>query len=79
KLRLDLEKQFGEEYGRYLSLLKEVRRKLKEGVDAEERIRILYRLIESDLLDLVRERRNREIQVRIQELTGLENFDLSYL
>jgi precorrin-2 dehydrogenase/sirohydrochlorin ferrochelatase len=78
KLRMDLEKQFGGEYVPYLTLLKRVRQALGDR-NGEERKAILYRLIESDLLELVRERRLEEIRNRIRDLAGLENPDLTFL
>jgi precorrin-2 dehydrogenase/sirohydrochlorin ferrochelatase len=77
KLRQDLERQFGEEYEILLNVLREVRESLKDKVTRAERRRILRRLIDSDLLHLIRSRAYGEIPERVKTVAGLEVFHWS--
>ena len=71
KLRQILENQFGKEYGDFLQLLGAVRRKLLSAAHEPESHKPLFeQLINSDLLELVRQGRKNEINARLAEILG---------
>jgi len=71
KLRQTLENQFGKEYGDFLQLLGAVRRKLLRTAHEPEIHKPLFeQLINSDLIELVREGRKDEINIRLAEILG---------
>ena len=73
KLRQTLENQFGKEYGDFLRLLGAVRRKLLATAHEPESHKPLFeQLINSDLLELVREGRKDEINARLAQILGPE-------
>ncbi len=79
KLRRTLENQFGKEYGDFLRLLGALRRKLLQGAHEPEIHKPLFeQLVNSDLLELVREGRQDEINVRLAEILG-PGYDLEEL
>ncbi|MDK2986028.1 MAG: precorrin-2 dehydrogenase [Clostridia bacterium] len=68
KLRRQLEFQFGEEYEIYVQLLGEMRERiLKEIPEENKRRKIFKRLVDSDLLDLIKEGKQSKIKERIEE------------
>jgi len=68
KIRLDLEKKFGPEYGPYLDLLGEIREKIKLKYKcADERSRAWNRILESDILSLVKNGEDELVKERIKE------------
>ena len=73
RLRQILENQFGKEYGKFLQLLGAVRRKLLATAHEPEIHKPLFeQLINSDLLELVRQGRSDEINARLAEILGPE-------
>jgi precorrin-2 dehydrogenase/sirohydrochlorin ferrochelatase len=71
RLRQILENQFGKEYGDFLQLLGAVRRKLLSAAHEPESHKPLFeRLINSDLLELVRQGKKDEINARLDEILG---------
>lgn len=72
RLRQDLERRLGPEFGDYLQILGGLRdAMLEHHPDFDERRRIWYRLADSDLIDLVREGRSAEVRQRIEEIAGI--------
>lgn len=71
KLRKELEKQFGDEYAEFLRLMGAIRGQLLRRSQASESHRALFEeLIRSGLLDLVRERRWKEIDRLLHRVLG---------
>jgi precorrin-2 dehydrogenase/sirohydrochlorin ferrochelatase len=71
KLRQTLENQFGKEYGDFLRLLGAIRHKLLRTAHEPEIHKPLFeQLINSDLIELVREGRKDEINIRLAEILG---------
>ncbi len=68
KIRLDLEKKFGPEYGPYLNLLGEIREKIKLKYKCvDERSKAWNRILESDILNLVKNGEDELVKERIKE------------
>jgi siroheme synthase-like protein len=54
RIRERLEQEFGDEYARFLELTAELREQIKVPGDQDERAKAWYRVIDSDVMDLVR-------------------------
>ncbi|MDO8885938.1 bifunctional precorrin-2 dehydrogenase/sirohydrochlorin ferrochelatase [Candidatus Oleimmundimicrobium sp.] len=68
KIRLKLEKEFGPEYEPYLNLLGEIREKIKEKYDlADERNKAWGRILESNILKLIRDGKDELLKEIIKE------------
>jgi len=71
KLRKELEKQFGEEYGPLLRLMGAIReRLLSEKHEPEAHKPLFEKLIAAGLLDLIRENQTGQIDALLQEVLG---------
>ncbi len=71
KLRKDLEKTFGEEYARFLTLMGAVRNKLLAEKHAPEAHKPLFeKLINSGLIDLIKNNRTEDINRLLDEILG---------
>jgi siroheme synthase-like protein len=54
RIRERLEREFGEEYARFLSLMAELRDSVKVPGDQDDRAKAWYRVVDSDVMELVR-------------------------
>ena len=54
RIRERLEREFGEEYARFLTLMAELREQIKVPGDQDDRAKAWYRVVDSDVMDLVR-------------------------
>lgn len=71
KLRKDLEKNFGDEYARFLALMGAVRNRLLQTAHAPEAHKPLFeRLIQGNLLELIKDNRKTEINRLLAEVLG---------
>ena len=71
KLRKDLEKQFGEEYGRFLRLMGAIRKKLLSKEHKPEAHKHLFeQIINKDVLTLFKEERYEEIDSILLKILG---------
>lgn len=71
KLRKTLENQFGEEYGDFLQLMGAIRKKLLSESHAPETHKQLFnRLIDSELLDMIREGNKKDINSLLLKILG---------
>lgn len=68
RLRERLEREIGEEYGGLVELLGELRLEVSAPGDPQERAAAWYRVVDSDVLDLVRAGRIEEARARAREL-----------
>lgn len=68
RLRERLEAEFGEEYARYLQLIREVKDSISLPSSQAERARAWYRVVDSDVIDLVRDGKMDEARTRAIEL-----------
>ena len=72
RLRQRLEGELGEEYGRFLSLAGTVRAPLASlHPDFGERRELWYRLVDSDVLDLLRQGEEDAARARFEEILGV--------
>jgi precorrin-2 dehydrogenase / sirohydrochlorin ferrochelatase len=72
RLRQQLERQVGPEHGRFLELAAAVRAPLGERVaDFAERKERWYRLVDSDVLDLLRQGEDETARQRFREILGV--------
>ncbi len=72
RVRERLERELGDEYGRFLELAAELRVPLARAVpDFQRRKAIWYRLVDSDVLALLRAGDESRARARIQEITGI--------
>jgi precorrin-2 dehydrogenase/sirohydrochlorin ferrochelatase len=78
-LRKQLENQFGEEYAEFLLLMGAIRRKLLQEEHAPEAHKPIFEsLINSNMIELVREKRTEEINSLLQQTLG-DGFSLAEL
>ncbi|MGA1841275.1 MAG: bifunctional precorrin-2 dehydrogenase/sirohydrochlorin ferrochelatase [bacterium] len=69
RIREKLEKEFGPEYSEFLKLIDRVRKKaLVKIPDPEKRRELFYNLVDSDLLQLIREGNDEEVKKRLEGL-----------
>ena len=83
KVRQTLEQHFGPEYDLALRLLARVRERVaRNGLSADERQRLFTVLVDSPLLDYLRERQTDKLNALLQETIGesctLEELGLSF-
>jgi precorrin-2 dehydrogenase/sirohydrochlorin ferrochelatase len=72
KIKKELEKQYGEEYIKYINILGEIRKKvLANEQDPDKRKQIFHSLVESDILELVKLGEEGMIKERIDECLSL--------
>jgi precorrin-2 dehydrogenase/sirohydrochlorin ferrochelatase len=71
KLRKDLEKQFGEEYGKLLRLMGTIRKKLlRQAHKPEAHKPIFEQLINSDLIGMIKENKLEDINALLFDILG---------
>jgi precorrin-2 dehydrogenase / sirohydrochlorin ferrochelatase len=76
KIRLEMEKEFGEEYALLLDILGELRKRiLDKGRPSPENKKVFEAVVNSDALDLLRKKKWDEARSVIRKLTG-EDIDL---
>ncbi len=74
KIRQELEKRYGPEYGLFLDKLALIRKRvLAEVADEQKRRRIFQDIVDSDAIDLLRQGKAHEAEVRMIELAGLRH------
>ncbi len=75
KVRQELEKIYGPEYGLFLDKLAVIRRRvLNEVVNEQERHQIFQAILDSDAIELFRQGKNRQAEVRMIEMAGLHQY-----
>jgi precorrin-2 dehydrogenase/sirohydrochlorin ferrochelatase len=78
KIREELEKHYGPEYELLLNTLTSIRKKvLEEVIDERARKKIFQSIVDSDVIDLLRQGKTHEAELRMAELTGFTNQDES--
>ncbi len=77
RLRRRFSAMLGSELGRYIAVLDGVRQRLKDSsLDFDQKKRVMYRLIDSDLQQLVRESNRPAIERRIENAIGQASSDV---
>ncbi len=73
KIRRELEERYGQEYGTFLEMLRRLRKDIPGLVrDEQERRRIYESVVESDILELLRQGRTEDAEKRLKKITGLQ-------
>ncbi len=73
KIRKQLERLYGSEYAEYIKLLGECREiVLKKIPDINKRRQIFQKLVDSDLLELIKQKDQARIRQRVEEITGVD-------
>lgn len=73
KIRMELDKMFGPEYDLFLQRMSALRgRLMAQQKDEGERSRIFQAVVDSDVLDLLRQGRLHEADILIAELSGMK-------
>jgi precorrin-2 dehydrogenase/sirohydrochlorin ferrochelatase len=77
QIRQKLEKEFGPEYDLFIDLLSQVRRQLhKLAVPEEKRSSILNKLVESDILELLKENQKEKALEKVKEISQLSQIKI---
>lgn len=77
QIRQKLEKEFGPEYDLFIDLLSQVRRQLhKLAVPEEERSSILNKLVESDILELLRKKEKVKALDKVKDISKIAQINL---
>ncbi len=75
KVRQELEKIYGPEYGMFLDKLAVIRRRvLNEVVNEQERHQIFQAILDSDAIELFRQGKYHQAEVRMIEMAGLHQY-----
>ena len=76
RLRERFEREFGEEYDHFLSLMQALREPMKRNYsDFERRKQTWYDLVDSDVIDLLRQKNIEEAHKQIRNIVGSEVFE----
>lgn len=74
KIAQELGQQYGHEYESFLDKLTTIRKRILEGVaDEGERGKIFQAIIDSDVVELLRQGKTHEAEIRMTELAGLKH------
>lgn len=69
RIRERLEGEFGPEYAKFLEIIDRVRQKALATIpEPEKRRELFYRIVDSDLIELIREGRDQEVRKRLEGL-----------
>jgi precorrin-2 dehydrogenase/sirohydrochlorin ferrochelatase len=72
KIRSELEEQYGREYEEFLAKMTQLRHLLTEHVADEQTRRAVFQaLVDSDVMDLIRQGKTHEADQRISQISGL--------
>lgn len=72
RLRERLEAEFGPEYAEFVALLGDLRERVKAKYpETEERKAMWYRLVDSDIIELIRQGRDDLARQRVEEIIGI--------
>jgi precorrin-2 dehydrogenase / sirohydrochlorin ferrochelatase len=74
KIRQDIEQRYGSEYGIFLDKISSVRKRVIELVPDEHRRRQIFQeIVNSDVIDLIRQGKTHMAELRMAELAGLKH------
>lgn len=69
KIRIELEKKYGKEYGLFLNLMEGIRKRLMKEIPSEvERRKIFHGLVNSDLIEIIRKKGIRAAKVKAEKI-----------
>ncbi len=74
KIRHDIELKYGREYGLFLEKMSLFRKRVREEIpDQQKRRQVFQAIVESDVIDLVRQGNVHEAELRMAEIAGLKH------
>jgi precorrin-2 dehydrogenase/sirohydrochlorin ferrochelatase len=74
KIRQELEAQYGKEYELFLQKFSAIRKRVLENIPDEQKRRALFQaIVDSDVLDLLRQGKSDEADARMAEIAGLRH------
>jgi precorrin-2 dehydrogenase/sirohydrochlorin ferrochelatase len=74
KIRQDIEQQYGREYGLFLDKMSAIRNRVLEEVpDRQKRHAVFQAIVDSDVIDLIRQGKTHEAELRMTEIAGLKH------
>jgi len=74
KIRQDIEQRYGSEYGLFLDKMSAIRNRVLEEVpDGQKRHAVFQAIVDSDVIDLVRQGKTHEAELRMTEIAGLKH------
>ncbi len=76
KIRQEIESRYGAEYALFLERLAKIRQQVLEEVpDEQQRRTIFQRIVDSDVINLLQQGRERDADLRIAEISALKTLD----
>jgi precorrin-2 dehydrogenase/sirohydrochlorin ferrochelatase len=73
KIRQDIEQRYGKEYGLFLDKMSAIRNRVLEEVpDGQKRHAVFQAIVDSDVIDLIRQGKMHEAELRMTEIAGLK-------
>ena len=74
KIRQDIEQRYGSEYGLFLDKMSAIRNRVLEEVpDGQKRYAVFQAIVDSDVIDLIRQGKTHEAELRMTEIAGLKH------
>jgi precorrin-2 dehydrogenase/sirohydrochlorin ferrochelatase len=74
KIRQDIEQRYGSEYGLFLDKMSAIRKRVLEEVpDGQKRHAVFQAIVDSDVIDLIRQGKTHEAELRMTEIAGLKH------
>jgi precorrin-2 dehydrogenase/sirohydrochlorin ferrochelatase len=74
KIRQDVEQRYGSEYGLFLEKMSAIRKRVQDEVpDEKKRRQVFQEIVDSDVLDLIRQGKTHEAELRMAEIAGLKH------
>jgi precorrin-2 dehydrogenase/sirohydrochlorin ferrochelatase len=74
KIRQDIEQRYGREYGLFLDKMSAIRNRVLEEVpDRLKRHAVFQAIVDSDVIDLIRQGKTHEAELRMTEIAGLKH------
>jgi precorrin-2 dehydrogenase/sirohydrochlorin ferrochelatase len=74
KIRQDIEQRYGTEYGLFLDKMSAIRNRVREEIpDLLKRHEVFQTIVDSDVIELIRQGKMHEAELRMAELAGLKH------
>ena len=74
KIRQDIEQRYGREYGLFLDKMSVIRNRVLEEVpDGQKRQAVFQAIVDSNVIDLIRQGKTHEAELRMTEIAGLKH------
>jgi len=74
KIRQDIEQRYGREYGLFLDKMAAIRNRARHEIpDRKKRQAVFQTIVDSDVIDLIRQGKTHEAELRMAEIAGLKH------